>query len=413
MSNVNEEALKLHKEKQGKLAVVSKVPLDKPEDLTLAYTPGVAAPCLAIKDKPSAAYDYTSKGNMVAVVTNGTAVLGLGNIGAMAGLPVMEGKSILFKGFAGVDAVPICLNTEEPREVIHAVELMAPTFGGINLEDIKAPQCFDIEKELKKRLDIPVFHDDQHGTAIVVLSALLNAFKLIGKDFKTAKFVVNGAGAAGQAIARLIHSAGGTNIILCDSRGAIYDGRPNGMNPYKEDIAKITNPKHEAGALSAVIRKADVFIGVSVANCVSKDMVRSMNKDAIVMGMANPNPEIMPADAKAAGARIVCTGRSDFPNQVNNLLAFPGIFRGALDVRATEINEKMKVAAAEAIASLVGDELDEDHVITSPFNPEVAPTVAAAVARAALKSGVAKNREMKPDDVAAHTRALLKAMKNN
>lgn len=413
MSNVNEEALKLHKEKQGKLAVVSKVPLDKPEDLTLAYTPGVAAPCLAIKDKPSAAYDYTSKGNMVAVVTNGTAVLGLGNIGAMAGLPVMEGKSILFKGFAGVDAVPICLNTEEPREVIHAVELMAPTFGGINLEDIKAPQCFDIEKELKKRLDIPVFHDDQHGTAIVVLSALINAFKLIGKDFKTAKFVVNGAGAAGQAIARLIHSAGGTNIILCDSRGAIYDGRPNGMNPYKEDIAKITNPKHEAGALSAVIRKADVFIGVSVANCVSKDMVRSMNKDAIVMGMANPNPEIMPADAKAAGARIVCTGRSDFPNQVNNLLAFPGIFRGALDVRATEINEKMKVAAAEAIASLVGDELDEDHVITSPFNPEVAPTVAAAVARAALKSGVAKNREMKPDDVAAHTRELLKAMKNN
>lgn len=413
MSNVNEEALKLHKEKQGKLAVVSKVPLDKPEDLTLAYTPGVAAPCLAIKDKPSAAYDYTSKGNMVAVVTNGTAVLGLGNIGAMAGLPVMEGKSILFKGFAGVDAVPICLNTEEPREVIHAVELMAPTFGGINLEDIKAPQCFDIEKELKKRLDIPVFHDDQHGTAIVVLSALINAFKLIGKDFKTAKFVVNGAGAAGQAIARLIHSAGGTNIILCDSRGAIYDGRPNGMNPYKEDIAKITNPKHEAGALSAVIRKADVFIGVSVANCVSKDMVRSMNKDAIVMGMANPNPEIMPADAKAAGARIVCTGRSDFPNQVNNLLAFPGIFRGALDVRATEINEKMKVAAAEAIASLVGDELDEDHVITSPFNPEVAPTVAAAVARAALKSGVAKNREMKSDYVAAHTRELLKAMKNN
>lgn len=413
MSNVNEAALKLHKEKQGKLAVVSKVPLDKPEDLTLAYTPGVAAPCLAIKEKPAAAYDYTSKGNMVAVVTNGTAVLGLGNIGAMAGLPVMEGKAILFKGFAGVDAVPICLNTEEPREVIHAVELMAPTFGGINLEDIKAPQCFDIEKALKKSLDIPVFHDDQHGTAIVVLSALINAFKLIGKDFKTAKFVVNGAGAAGQAIARLIHSAGGTNIILCDSRGAIYDGRPNGMNPYKEDIAKITNPKHEAGALSAVIRKADVFIGVSVANCVSKDMVRSMNKDAIVMGMANPNPEIMPADAKAAGARIVCTGRSDFPNQVNNLLAFPGIFRGALDVRATEINEKMKVAAAEAIASLVGDELDEDHVITSPFNPEVAPTVAAAVARAALKSGVAKNREMKPADVAAHTRELLKAMKNN
>ena len=401
MSNVNERALELHKNNQGKLAVQSKVPLHSAEDLTLAYTPGVAAPCLAIKDDPRKAYDYTSKGNMVAVVTNGTAVLGLGNIGAMAGLPVMEGKAVLFKAFAGVDAVPICLDAQDPIQVIKAVQFMAPTFGGINLEDIKAPQCFDIERELKKTLDIPVFHDDQHGT-------LINAFKIVGKNFATAKFVINGAGAAGQAITRLIHRAGGRNIILCDSRGAIYDGRPNGMNPYKEDIAKITNPGHEAGPLNAVIRKADVFIGVSVAGCVTPDMVRTMKKDAIVMGMANPEPEILPHLAKEAGARIVCTGRSDFPNQVNNLLAFPGIFRGALDVQASTINEEMKMAAAQAIASLISPaELDEEHIIASPFNPEVAPTVAAAVAKAARKTGVARNRDMTPEMVAAHTRELL------
>lgn len=409
MSNVNEKALELHKNNQGKLAVQSKVPLNSAEDLTLAYTPGVAAPCLAIKEDPRKAYDYTSKGNMVAVVTNGTAVLGLGNIGAMAGLPVMEGKAVLFKAFAGVDAVPICLDAQDPIQVIKAVQFMAPTFGGINLEDIKAPQCFDIERELKKTLDIPVFHDDQHGTAIVVVSALINAFKIVGKDFTTAKFVINGAGAAGQAITRLIHRAGGRNIILCDSRGAIYDGRPNGMNPYKEDIAKITNPGHEAGPLNAVIRKADVFIGVSVAGCVTPDMVRTMKKDAIVMGMANPEPEILPHLAKEAGARIVCTGRSDFPNQVNNLLAFPGIFRGALDVQASTINEEMKMAAAQAIASLISPaELDEEHIIASPFNPEVAPTVAAAVAKAARKTGVARNRDMTPEMVAEHTRELLK-----
>lgn len=411
MSDVNQQALDLHEKAQGKLSVVSKVPLKEPFDLTLAYTPGVAAPCLAIKDDPAAAYKYTTKGNMVAVVTNGSAVLGLGNIGAMAGLPVMEGKAILFKGFAGVDSVPVCLDTQDPQEVIRAVELIAPTYGGINLEDIKAPQCFDIENALKKSLNIPVFHDDQHGTAIVVLSALMNAFKLIGKDFKSSKFVVNGAGAAGQAITRLIYGAGARNIILCDSQGAIYTGRPNGMNPYKDDIATITNPDKQAGDLEAVLKGADVFIGVSVANCVSQDMVRSMNKDAIVMGMANPNPEILPADAKAAGARVVCTGRSDFPNQVNNLLAFPGIFRGALDVHASQINEEMKVAAAEAIASLVGDELDEDHVITSPFNPEVAPNVAAAVAAAAIKTGVARNKNITPEQVAAHTRELLAAQK--
>ncbi|SDG56973.1 malate dehydrogenase (oxaloacetate-decarboxylating) [Selenomonas sp. WCT3] len=408
MSNINEQALALHKKHQGKLEVKSKVSLTSAKDLTLAYSPGVAAPCLEIHDNPQKIYDYTAKGNMVAVVTNGTAVLGLGNIGAGAGLPVMEGKAVLFKGFAGVDAVPICLDTQDPMEVIKAVQLLAPTFGGINLEDIKAPQCFDIEKELRKTLDIPVFHDDQHGTAIVVVSALINAFKLTGKNFPDAKFVVNGAGAAGQAITRLIYSAGGRNIILCDSRGAIYEGRPNGMNPYKEDIAKITNPKHEAGPLESVIRKADVFIGVSVAGCVSQDMVRTMNNDAIVMGMANPEPEILPQLAKEAGARIVCTGRSDFPNQVNNLLAFPGIFRGALDVRASEINEEMKVAAAQAIASLIGEkELNEDHIITSPFNPEVAPAVAAAVAQAARKTGVARDRSLTPEQVAEHTRQLL------
>lgn len=409
MKNVNEEALKLHKDHQGKLAVTSKVPLTSREDLTLAYSPGVAAPCLAIKEDRRKAYDYTSKGNMVGVVTNGTAVLGLGNIGAQAGMPVMEGKAILFKAFAGVDAVPIALDTEVPMEVIKAVQLMAPSFGGINLEDIKAPQCFDIEKELRKTLDIPVFHDDQHGTAIVVVSALINAFKIVGKDFATAKFVINGAGAAGQAITRLIHSAGGRNIILCDSRGAIYEGRPNGMNPYKDDIAKITNPTHEAGPLNSVIRKADVFIGVSVAGCVTQDMVRTMAPNAIVMGMANPEPEILPNLAKEAGARIVCTGRSDFPNQVNNLLAFPGIFRGALDVQASTINEEMKMAAAKAIASLIKPaELDEEHVIASPFNPEVAPTVAAAVAHAARQSGVARNWDITPEMVAEHTRELLK-----
>lgn len=409
MNQTDTKALALHKAHHGKLEVHSKVSLKSPEDLTLAYSPGVAAPCREIHKDPAKIYDYTAKGNMVAVVTNGTAVLGLGNIGADAGLPVMEGKAILFKGFAGVDAVPICLDTQDPQEVIRAVQLIAPSFGGINLEDIKAPQCFDIEKTLRQTLDIPVFHDDQHGTAIVVVSALINAFKLTGKSFPDAKFVVNGAGAAGQAIARLICSAGGRNIILCDSRGAIYPGRPDGMNPYKEDIAKITNPENESGSLETVIRHADVFIGVSVAGCVTPDMVRSMNKDAIVMGMANPDPEILPHLAKEAGARIVCTGRSDFPNQVNNLLAFPGIFRGALDVRASEINEEMKVAAAHAIAGLISpEELDEDHVITSPFNPAVAPAVAKAVAEAAIQTGAARSHAMTPEDVASHTRELLK-----
>lgn len=408
MNNINEKALALHRENQGKIEMRSKVPLEKSRDLTLAYSPGVAAPCLEIKKNPETIYDYTAKGNLVAVVTNGSAVLGLGNIGAGAGLPVMEGKAILFKGFAGVDSVPICLDTQDVDEIVRAVELMAPTFGGINLEDIKAPQCFDIEKRLREKLDIPVFHDDQHGTAIVVVSALINAFKLTKRNFQDSKFIVNGAGAAGQAITRLIYNMGGRNIILCDSKGAIYTGRPEGMNPYKDDIATITNPAHQAGKLADVIKDADVFIGVSVAGCVTKDMVRSMKKDPIIMGMANPTPEIMPEDAHAAGARIVCTGRSDYPNQVNNLLAFPGIFRGALDVRAKAINEEMKMAAAKAIAGLIdAKELDEDHIITSPFDPRVAPTVAAAVAKAAIESGVARRTDVTPKQVARHTRDLL------
>lgn len=406
--NVNNASLQLHQESQGKIEIMSKVPLRTQRDLTLAYSPGVAAPCLAIKDEPEKIYDYTSKSNLVAVVTNGTAVLGLGSIGAGAGLPVMEGKAILFKGFAGVDSVPIALDSKDPQEIIRAVEMMAPTFGGINLEDIKAPECFVIENELKKKLDIPVFHDDQHGTAIVVASALINALRVVKKDMSSIRVVVNGAGAAGQAITRLLVSLGVQDILLCDTKGAIYEGRPEGMNPFKDDIARITNRQMRKGQLADVLKGADVFVGVSVAGCVTEEMVRSMAADPIIMAMANPTPEIMPELAHAAGARIVCTGRSDYPNQVNNLLAFPGIFRGALDVRAKEINEEMKLAAAYAIAGLISEkELDPDHVITSPFDPRVAPAVAKAVAKAAMDTGVARRHDMTPTDVAAHTRALL------
>ena len=411
MNQTDKSALALHKQHHGKYAVINTVPLDSAEDLTLAYTPGVAAPCLEIEKNPDKIYDYTTKGNMVAVVTNGTAVLGLGNIGAGAGLPVMEGKSILFKGFAGVDSVPICLNTKNPDEVVRAVEMMSPTFGGINLEDIKAPECFDIENALREKLDIPVFHDDQHGTAIVCVSALINAFRLIGKSFANARFVVNGAGAAGQAITRLLFSMSAKDVILCDTKGAIYEGRPEGMNPYKDSIAQITNREHRAGTLAEVLVGADVFIGVSAAGCVTPEMVKSMAPDAVIMAMANPTPEIMPDVAKAAGARVVCTGRSDFPNQVNNLLAFPGIFRGALDVRATDINEKMKIAAAHAIAGLITRrELSEDNVIVSPFDPRVAPAVAKAVAKAAIETGVARRRDVRPEDVEKHTKLMVREM---
>ena len=410
MSNVDKAALELHKENQGKLEIVSKVDLGSSKDLTLAYTPGVAAPCLEIKDDYNKIYDYTTKSNMVAVVTNGTAVLGLGNIGAGAGLPVMEGKAVLFKSFAGVDAVPLCLNSRNVDDICQTVEMLEPGFGGINLEDIKAPECFDIENRLKESMNIPVFHDDQHGTAVVAVSALMNGFKLIGKRFRDAKVVVNGAGAAGMAITRLLQAVGTKHIILCDTKGAIYEGRLEGMNPYKEDIARITNKRKEAGSLVDVIKGADVFIGVSVARCVTEEMVKSMNKDAIIMAMANPEPEIMPELAKKAGARIVCTGRSDFPNQVNNLLAFPGIFRGALDVRATDINTEMKIAAATAIASLIPEEeLSEDNIIISPFDKRVAPRVASAVAQAAIDTGVATNDGMTAELVAEHTMEMLGA----
>ena len=410
MSNVDKAALELHKENQGKLEIVSKVDLGSSKDLTLAYTPGVAAPCLEIKDDYNKIYDYTTKSNMVAVVTNGTAVLGLGNIGAGAGLPVMEGKAVLFKSFAGVDAVPLCLNSRNVDDICQTVEMLEPGFGGINLEDIKAPECFDIETRLKETMNIPVFHDDQHGTAVVAVSALMNGFKLIGKRFRDAKVVVNGAGAAGMAITRLLQAVGTKHIILCDTKGAIYEGRLVGMNPYKEDIARITNKRKEAGSLVDVIKGADVFIGVSVARCVTEEMVKSMNKDAIIMAMANPEPEIMPELAKKAGARIVCTGRSDFPNQVNNLLAFPGIFRGALDVRATDINTEMKIAAATAIASLIPEEeLSEDNIIISPFDKRVAPRVASAVAQAAIDTGVATNDGMTAELVAEHTMEMLGA----
>ena len=407
-SKFDAEALELHERHHGKLAITPTVPIATRDDLSRAYTPGVAAPCLAIKDNPDKIYDYTTKGNMVAVVTNGTAVLGLGNIGAGAGLPVMEGKSILFKGFAGVDSVPVCVNSQKVEDVVKVCQLIAPTYGGINLEDIKAPQCFDIENELKKTLDIPVFHDDQHGTAIVVVSALLNAYKYLERDLRTAKIVINGAGAAGQAIARLLFSYGIQTVVLCDTTGAVYEGRTENMNPYKDSLAKVSNRQKEKGSLAQVIKGKDIFIGVSAPGSLTPEMIKSMNPDPVIMAMANPVPEILPDEAKAAGARIVCTGRSDFPNQVNNLLAFPGIFRGALDVRAKEINDEMKIAAADAIASLIPEsELNETNIIASPLDPRVAPTVAAAVAKAALDTGVARRKDLTPEDVANHTRELL------
>ena len=407
-SKFDAEALELHERHHGKLAITPTVPIATRDDLSRAYTPGVAAPCLAIKDNPEKIYDYTTKGNMVAVVTNGTAVLGLGNIGAGAGLPVMEGKSILFKGFAGVDSVPVCVNSQKVEDVVKVCQLIAPTYGGINLEDIKAPQCFDIENELKKTLDIPVFHDDQHGTAIVVVSALLNAYKYLEKDLRTAKIVINGAGAAGQAIARLLFSYGIQTVVLCDTTGAVYEGRTENMNPYKDSLAKVSNRQKEKGSLAQVIKGKDIFIGVSAPGSLTPEMIKSMNPDPVIMAMANPVPEILPDEAKEAGARIVCTGRSDFPNQVNNLLAFPGIFRGALDVRAKEITDEMKIAAADAIASLISEsELNETNIIASPLDPRVAPTVAAAVAKAALDTGVARRKDLTPEDVANHTRELL------
>ncbi|WP_018132015.1 NAD(P)-dependent malic enzyme [Effusibacillus pohliae] len=403
---LREDALELHRIHRGKLGIVSKVEVNDARDLSLAYSPGVAEPCKEIYQQPERVYEYTSKGNLVAVVSDGTAVLGLGNIGPEAAMPVMEGKAVLFKQFAGVDAVPLCLNTTDVDQIVETVKLLEPTFGGINLEDIAAPACFAIEERLKKEMNIPVFHDDQHGTAIVTLAGLINALKVVGKTMQDIRVVANGAGAAGIAIIKLLLSMGVRNVIMCDTKGAIYDGRAEGMNPIKELIAKNTNQEKQAGTLEEVLVGADVFIGVSVGGAVTQEMVRSMNRDPIIFAMANPDPEILPEKALDAGAKVVGTGRSDFPNQVNNVLAFPGIFRGALDVRATIINEEMKIAAAHAIADLISDdELRSDYVIPRPFDPRVAPSVAAAVAKAAMESGVARI-QVDPADVAKRTREL-------
>ncbi|QNK47512.1 NAD-dependent malic enzyme [Brevibacterium sp. PAMC23299] len=406
--SLRDQALRMHQEKQGKLEVKSKVEIQNAQDLSLAYSPGVAEPCKVIHEHPETVYDYTMKGNMVGVVTNGTAVLGLGNIGPAASLPVMEGKAILFKSFAGVDAFPITLDTTDTDKIVETVKLMAHTFGGINLEDIAAPQCFEIEERLKKEVDIPVFHDDQHGTAIVTVAGLVNALKIVNKTMKDLKIVLNGAGAAGIAITKLLYSYGVRDMIMCDTRGAIYEGRPQGMNKVKSEVASYTNVNKESGKLSDVIKGADVFIGVSAADALSQEMVKSMNDNAIIFAMANPNPEINPDAAKEAGAAVIGTGRSDFPNQVNNVLAFPGIFRGALDVRASDINEEMKKAAVEAIAALITqEELNADYVIPGPFDPRVAPAVAESVAKAAIDSGLARIK-IDPAIVKAHTEQLTK-----
>ncbi|WP_066292494.1 NAD(P)-dependent malic enzyme [Bacillus sp. FJAT-29937] len=403
---LREEALHMHRVNQGKLESKSKVPVRDARDLSLAYSPGVAEPCKEIYDKPESVYEYTMKGNMVAVVSDGTAVLGLGNIGPEAALPVMEGKAVLFKSFAGVDAFPICLNTTDIDKIVETVKLLEPTFGGVNLEDIAAPNCFVIEERLKKEANIPVFHDDQHGTAIVTVAGLVNALKITGKKMNEIRVVANGAGAAGIAIIKLLYTYGVRDIIMCDTKGAIYEGRPNGMNDIKTNVAKFTNRDKVQGSLAEVIKGADVFIGVSAAGSLTAEMVSSMNQDPIIFAMANPIPEIMPDEAKAAGAAVIGTGRSDFPNQVNNVLAFPGIFRGALDVRATHINEKMKIAAVEAIANLIkADELNADYVIPGPFDPRVAPEVAAAVAKAAMETGVARIK-VDPEAVKEKTRKL-------
>ncbi|KNY29389.1 NAD(P)-dependent malic enzyme [Pseudobacteroides cellulosolvens] len=382
------ESLRLHGEWKGKIEVISTVPVKNKEDLSLAYTPGVAEPCLAISKDVDLSYQYTRRGNLVAVVTDGTAVLGLGDIGPEAGMPVMEGKCVLFKTFGDVDAFPLCVRTKSVDEIVNVVKLLAGSFGGINLEDISAPRCFEIERRLKEECDIPIFHDDQHGTAIVTLAAMINALKLTKKSMKDIEVVVNGSGAAGIAITKLLMAMGLEKVILCDTKGAIYEGRDN-LNTEKAEMAKISNLHKKKGLLKDVIVGADVFIGVSAAGMLTKEMVKTMAKDPIIFAMANPTPEIMPDEAMEAGCKVMGTGRSDFPNQINNVLAFPGIFRGALDVRASDINDAMKIAAAEAIASMVSDEeLRPDYVIPAPFDPRVGKSVAAAVAEAAKKTGV-------------------------
>lgn len=384
-----EKSLIMHQEKKGKIEVVSKVPVATRDDLSTAYTPGVAEPCRRIHENNEDVYKYTAKGNLVAVVTDGSAVLGLGNIGGVAGMPVMEGKCILFKTFAGIDAFPICLDTQDVDEIVETVKHIAPTFGGINLEDIGAPNCFEIEERLKEELDIPVFHDDQHGTAIVVCAGLINALKIVKKEIQNIKVVVNGAGSAGIAITKMLLNLGIRDITMCDVNGILHEGSSN--HKYQEEMAKLTNKKQQKGSLKDALVGADVFIGVSAANIVTKEMVASMNKDAIIFAMANPTPEIPYEDAKQAGARVMGTGRSDFPNQVNNVLAFPGIFKGALGVRATKITEEMKTAAAYAIASLIKEEdLTEEYVIPDAFDERVANVVAKAVADKAKEQGISR-----------------------
>ncbi len=388
--DIYEKALKLHSDLEGKIEVVSRVKVDSSEALSLAYTPGVAKPCLEIKDDINKSYELTRRSNLIAVITDGSAVLGLGDIGAEAGMPVMEGKCVLFKEFADVDAFPICLKTNDVDEIVRTIYLMSGSFGGINLEDVSAPRCFEIERKLKELCDIPVFHDDQHGTAIVVAAALINALKLVKKEMGSIKCVINGAGAAGTAIGEHLLKLGVKNLIMCDKQGAICKG-DDGLSEAHKKLSLITNPNCEKGSLADVLKGADVFIGVSAPDIVTEEMVASMNGDAIVFPMANPNPEIKPEKAKAAGARIVGTGRSDYPNQINNVLAFPGIFRGALDVRARDINDEMKMAASLAIASLVTDsELTEEYILPKAFDKRIAKAVAGAVAEAARKSGVAR-----------------------
>ncbi|MCJ1656149.1 NAD-dependent malic enzyme [Staphylococcus sp. NRL 16/872] len=389
--SLRDDALQMHKENQGKLEIMPNVKVTNKEELSLAYSPGVAEPCKEIHEDPRTVYDYTIKRNTVAVVTDGTAVLGLGNIGAAASIPVMEGKAVLFKSFAGINGVPIALDTTDTEEIIKTVKLISPNYGGINLEDISAPRCFEIEERLKKEANIPVFHDDQHGTAIVTMAGLINALRIVDKDLSDIKVVLNGAGAAGIAIVKLLDAYGVRNMIMCDSKGAIYEGRSYGMNATKDFVAKFTNKDKIDGSLEDVIKDADVFIGVSVADLLSKEMVQTMADDAIIFAMANPNPEIKPDDAKEAGAKVIGTGRSDFPNQINNVLAFPGIFRGALETESTNINEDMKKAAVEAIANLIEeDELNPDYCIPGPFDKRVAPSVAREVAKTAMETGVAR-----------------------
>lgn len=383
------ESLRLHYEWKGKIEVIARAKVDNKDALSLAYTPGVAQPCLEIQKDINKSYELTRRSNLVAVITDGSAVLGLGNIGPEAGMPVMEGKCVLFKEFGGVDAFPLCIRTQDVDEFVNTVVLLCGSFGGINLEDIAAPRCFEIERKLKEKADIPIFHDDQHGTAVICSAGIINALKLVGKKIEDCTAVFNGAGAAGVAIAKLFTSMGMGNIIMCDRKGIICDG--DDLKPAKQDIADFTNKNHLRGSLADAMKGADIFIGVSAPGVVTEDMIKSMAKDPIVLAMANPVPEIMPDLAKAAGAAVVGTGRSDFPNQINNVLAFPGIFRGALDVRASDINEEMKIAAAKALASLVSDEeLSADYIIPKPFDPRVGKTVAAAVAQAARDSGVAR-----------------------